>query len=90
MASDIVLAILGFIGFLFGLTLVGFFIMHVLLIRKNQTTLEDMNRDYRWNLGSARENWRELMGSHVASWFFPVPASDVGDGIEFGGAVEAL
>ena len=80
---DVVLGVLGFVGFLFGLTLVSFFVMHVQLIRRNQTTLEDMKNDRRWDLGSAKENWRELMGSQVL-WFLPLPASDVGDGVVFG------
>jgi hypothetical protein len=83
-AADFSLGGIMFVTFLFGITLCSFAVSHILLVLKNQTTLEQMKRDFRWDLGSKRKNWEELMGANVASWFLPVAPVDVGDGIEFG------
>lgn len=82
--AEISLGALAIFAFVFGLTLCIFAVMHILLVRRNQTTLEDIKRDHRWDLGSPKENWRELMGSKTWTWFFPIAPDDVGDGLEFG------
>jgi hypothetical protein len=82
--GDTLLTVWGLMGFVFGLTLAGFGGYHVSLLCRNQTTLEEMKRDRRWDLGSRRANLRELLGSDVRSYLLPVAPRDVGNGVEFG------
>jgi hypothetical protein len=82
--GDTLLAVWGFMGLLFGLTLVAFGTYHISLLCRNQTTLEEMKKDRRWDLGSRRANLRELLGSDVRSYLLPVVPRDVGNGLEFG------
>ncbi len=82
-AGDMALAVWGFVGFVFGLTLVGFGGYHVSLVCRNMTTLEEMKRDHRWDLGSRRANVRELLGADVRSYVLPVAPRDVGSGLAF-------
>ena len=83
-ALEVQMAVVIFMCFLFALTLFGFSGMHAWLLLRNQTTLEQMKNDRRWDLGSAQLNWRQLFGSRRATWFLPVPAENVGPGLEFG------
>ena len=83
-AIELQMGVVSFICFLFTLTLVGFAGMHGWLLGRNQTTLEQMKKDRRWDLGTVALNWHEMFGANKASWFLPIAAPDVGLGLEFG------
>jgi palmitoyltransferase len=80
---DVQLAVVLFITFLFALTLLSFVGLHVYLLRKNQTTLEQMKDDHRWDRGSAGANIREIFGTNRKTWLLPVAPTGAGTGLEF-------
>ena len=82
-AVEVQMGVVGFVCFLFGLTLGGFAGLHVWLLRRNQTTLENMKDDRRWDLGDAAANVRQLLGPRSWRWLVPVERRGVGVGVEF-------
>ncbi len=83
-AYDALVAVWCFFGGVFGLTLVGFGGFHVALMMKNQTTLEQMKHDNRWDLGSKTANVEELLGAKRWTYVLPLAPHVVGSGLEFG------
>jgi hypothetical protein len=66
----------------FALTLLVFGGQHLGQILVNCTTLESFKSVARWNRGSKRENWREVMGDRNS--LVPTDAVGIGDGYLFG------
>ena len=54
--------------------------LHVGLLRKNQTTLENMAGDQRWDKGSPTLNVQEIFGNVKWTWLLPVDPVGVGNG----------
>ena len=79
---DILLVGASAMGLSTGLTMCMFVGQHVLMLRRNQTTLESMRRDYRWDMHNWRANVEEVFGK--SAWLLPVDPDEIGDGITFG------
>lgn len=80
---DVLACVVGFYSAIFGATLWGFGGFHMWLVLRNQTTLEQMRDDRRWDTGSKRDNWVEVFGTR--HWFLPIDSSNVVDGVVWNG-----
>lgn len=82
--SPLPIMIVFFIALVFGLALGAFFWQHVVLMTKNQTTIESMGNDglspqgTPWNI-SPKINVSQVLGENVWLWAIPV-ATTLGDG----------
>ncbi|KXN73135.1 zf-DHHC-domain-containing protein [Conidiobolus coronatus NRRL 28638] len=71
---------------LFSISLFGFSVIHILLVLKNKSTIEDLEyiRSKKFNIFDLgkRRNFREVFGEFGIYWFLPIPSTP-GDGVNF-------
>jgi len=83
-AGDVQAVVVLFYCGIFTLTLTSFVGLHLSLLRKNQTTLENMSDDSRWDKGVPGLNVEEIFGTARLTWLLPVDPIGLGSGLEFG------